>query len=309
MPLTQTPVMDHPPTLNDMHEGLTASRAATHGVVSPPVRVGLIAGEGHLPLRVAENAVQQGVQVIPLCLSWGNRDGLKKITGKTPLAIAPGLWEKTFGLLTQHHIQHVVFAGKVNKWILFRDPRLDRRALSALASQLRRNDDALMLRIIDELAQVGMTVLPQTAFLQDCFVPPVVLSQRQPDPQDWEDIRAGFELAKTLGQVDVGQTVVMRQGMALALEAIEGTDACLLRAGKLANRRGGVVVKVAKPNQDERFDVPSVGLRTLKTMRRAGLHCLATEANATFYLEQADMVTYANRYGLSLVSVDAAQLS
>ena len=186
---------------------------------------------------------------------------------------------------------------------------MDRRALSALTSQLRRNDDAMMLRIIDELSQAGITVLPQTAFLQSCFVPSGVLSQRQPDPQDWQDIATGFTLAKTLGQVDVGQTAVVRQGMALALEAIEGTDACLKRAGKLSNRRGGVVVKVAKPDQDERFDVPAVGLRTLKTMRKVGLHCLATEANATFYLEQTEMIQYANEHDLTLVSVDPTQFN
>jgi UDP-2,3-diacylglucosamine hydrolase len=148
----------------------------------------------------------------------------------------------------------------------------------------------------------GMHILPQADFLRDLFLPDCLLSRRAPSEQELRDVRYGFEIAKEMGRLDIGQTIVAHSGMILAVEAIEGTDECLKRAGQVSGKKGGVVVKVAKPNQDQRFDIPTVGLRTLHSMHRAGLHMLVTEADQTLYLEPEAMTAYANRHDMIILS-------
>jgi DUF1009 family protein len=139
--------------------------------------------------------------------------------------------------------------------------------------------------------------------LQDLLLPEGLLSQLAPDSRQWEDVRYGFQMAREMGRLDIGQTIAVKDGMVLAVEAIEGTDECLKRAGRLACRKGGVVVKVAKPEQDLRFDVPTVGLRTLRTMRSAGLKVLAFEADRTLVVDAEAMRQFADRYKMVLLGV------
>lgn len=266
------------------------------------MRLGLIAGEGSLPLHVAQNACKRGITVVPFMI--GRETGpLRELCGQTGHRISPGLLRHTIDLLVAEGITHLVFAGKVNKWILLRNPRLDDLAAEAIKTLVRLNDDAVMLWLVDLLEQRGMRVLPQSDFLESLFVPEQILTTRTPSEDEWRDAHYGFEIAREMGRLDIGQSIVAHAGMILAVEAIEGTDECLRRAGKLSGKRGGVVVKVAKPEQDQRFDIPTVGLRTLKTMQRAGLHMLATEANRTLYLDAPDMIAYANRHKMILVSM------
>ena len=269
----------------------------------PPIqRLGLIAGEGSLPLHVARNARSRGITVVPFLL--GRETGpLRELCDHTGHRIAPGLMRQSMDLLVQEQITHLVFAGKVNKWILLRNPRLDDLAADALKTLVRLNDDAVMLWIVDQLEQRGIQVVPQSDFLENLFLPENVMTARAPSEDDWRDARYGFEIAREIGRLDIGQSIVAHAGMILAVEAIEGTDECLRRAGKLAAKKGGVVVKVAKPSQDQRFDIPTVGLRTLKTMHRVGLHMLATEANHTLYLEAPEMIAYADRHNMIMVSM------
>lgn len=270
-------------------------------------RIGLIAGEGLLPVQVAENATRQGIEVVPFVVGGSlvnsNHSTLKTICKQTPQKIVPGLVNQALDMLKAAKIQHLVFAGKVNKWILLRDPRIDTRALEAMKAASRLGDDDVMRRISDELALEGITVLNQTRFLDNLFLPEGTITQNHPDDRQWKDIAYGFEMAKEMGRLDIGQTVVVNHGMMIAVEAIEGTDECLKRGGKLAGKKGGVVVKVAKPDQDQRFDVPTVGLRTLKTMKQSGLTVLATEAGQTLFLEPEEMATYANHHGMVITCV------
>jgi DUF1009 family protein len=271
-------------------------------------RIGLIAGEGKLPVHVARNAAEQGIDVVAFTIGWDNRHDLKQLCRGRIHSIVPGLLNRTLTLLKQESIQHLVFAGKVNKWILFRNPSLDERALRLLKAHKRKNDDKFMQVIIEELAKEGISVLSQSAYLKNLFLPAGILTDAPSlSEEDQEDIRYGFEIAKGMGGLDIGQTIVIRQGMILAVEAIEGTDECLRRAGKWARKKGGVVVKVAKPEQDHRFDVPTVGLRTPRVMKKCGLHLLATEANRTLFLEPEEMVRFANRHGITITSVEKSQ--
>lgn len=266
-----------------------------------PGKLGLIAGEGHLPVFVAQTAHELGFQVHAFTMARNNRRALAAYCHRvTP--IRPGLVRRNMDLWQAAGIQQLVFAGKVNKWILFTNPQLDSVGLDWIRQATAKNDDSVMRFIIAGLEQEGFQVLPQTRFLQPLFEPEGVLSVRHPTRRDWEDIACGYRLAKEMGRLDVGQTVVVNDTMVLAVEAIEGTDECLKRAGKLARRKGGVVVKVEKPEQDQRFDVPTVGLRTLRTMKVAGLRVLAAEAGSTLFLDREAMVKYANHNDLCLVS-------
>lgn len=273
-----------------------------------PSRLALIAGDGQLPCYVAENAIAMGIEVFPFALGRKNADELRKLTGKKPVAISPCLLRKNLALLREANVQAVVFAGKVNKWILLADPRVDDLALSVLGKMMRKGDDDLMLWLVNSLRELGIEVLPQTLFLEQLFLAPGCLTRRQPDERARQDIAYGYQLAKEMGRLDVGQTVVVRDGMLIAVEAIEGTDQCLKRTKSFIKGQGGVVVKVAKPNQDQRFDVPTVGLKTLKRMKSVGLTVLAAEANETLFLEPEEMAAFADRHGMVIQSVSSDML-
>jgi UDP-2,3-diacylglucosamine hydrolase len=270
----------------------------------------LIAGEGHLPCHVAADAVAKGIAVTAFCLQNGNRAELERITGQKTYAIKPGLLQYNIDLAARLGLANIVFAGKVNKWLLLKNPQLDKLALTSLRKLWPRNDDNIMLALIQLLSDLGLTIWPQAMFLGRLMIGPNQLGPHAPTAAHWDDVAFGFNLARHMGALDVGQTVVVQNGMALAIEAIEGTDQCLLRAGKQTKKRAGaVVVKVAKPNQDPRFDIPTVGVRTLKTMHKAGLSVLATQAHQTLYLDADAMAQYAAQHGLVIVSTTDGQPS
>lgn len=272
-------------------------------------RLGLIAGEGQLPVFVAENAKKQGIDVVPFSIAKNNRKELKTLcNGNLHCFDAPGMLEKNLATIQSEEISHIVFAGKVNKWILLRNPKLDKVAVEALAEAAKLNDDTVMLWLVDNLKMRGLEVLPQTDFLENLFLAPCLLTNTHPDLAQLKNIEYGLEMAKEMGRLDIGQTIVVKDRMVIAVEAIEGTDECIKRSKQLIKGKGGAVVKVAKPDQDNRFDVPTVGLRTLKSMRKAGLNCLATEANETLFLEPEAMSEYANKHGMIILSTSPDHL-
>lgn len=293
-----------------VHSGIHASHMETLTKIelSKVTRIGLVAGEGLLPQHVARNARIQGIDVVPFLVGKDNPK-LRELCRHKGHRIVPGLVRRTLDLLLQEKISHLVFAGKVDKWVLLKDPRIDDIAVEAIRQYSRLNDDAVMLWIIEQLEQRGIKILPQADFLREFFLGEKVLTDRSPTDPELRDARYGFEIAKEMGRLDIGQTIVAHSGMILAVEAIEGTDECLRRAGQVSGRKGGVVVKVAKPDQDQRFDIPTVGLRTLKTMRRAGLHMLVTEARQTLYLEPEEMIQFANRHKMTVLSTQDPAIS
>lgn len=266
--------------------------------------LGLLAGEGELPVRVAQNAIEKGYRVVVLTMDRPNLSHYRKIIPADCIHfVRPGLAEQNIGLMHRHRMKEVVFVGKFNKWMLLQFPVLDNRAKQLWRNQRAFNDDSIMLTLIRELAKEGITVLPQTDFMQDLFIPPGVYTHRQPTEVENRDIQFGLNLAKEMGRLDVGQTVVVSNGMILAVEAIEGTDRAIQRAGKWAGKHGGVVVKVEKPGQDTRFDVPTVGPRTLKRIKEAQLNVLAVEAGKTLVLEREKMIDLANRWQITFTAV------
>jgi hypothetical protein len=281
--------------------------------------LGIIAGRGELPLLVAQQALQLGWRPVALSLDVHNRRALARACEGRMQPIVPGLIERTRQVLLSRQIQHVVFAGKVDKWTLLRDPRLDQSARDALRRVRPLNDDALMCEIICMLAEnAGVTTLPQRAFLTHALVPEGHWAGPPLSSSQWDDAHYGMQIAKAIGGLDLGQTVVVHAGMVLAVETIEGTDRCIQRGGTWAQgtwgarlwrrlrgmpTRRGMVVKVAKPGQDTRFDIPTVGVATVDALRRHGLTALVVEAGETFWVEAHAVRCAAEKAGISLVAM------
>jgi DUF1009 family protein len=165
-----------------------------------------------------------------------------------------------------------------------------------------RKDDTIMMAFVQALARAGFTAFDQTALIRKLMPHRGTLTGREPDEREKKDMEFGFRLAKEIGRMDVGQTVVVKDSAVMALEAIEGTDACIRRGGELA-RGGAVVAKVAKPEQDNRFDVPTVGKATLETMVEVGATALAIEADKTLLVEREAVVKLAEEHGIAIVAM------
>jgi UDP-2,3-diacylglucosamine hydrolase len=274
-----------------------------------PKCLGLIAGEGSLPRHVVNEARAQGFEVVVFSLAqWFTHDELKQGPW---YSFHVGQMHRMFQQMRDADVGSVTFAGKVNKWLLFTGVRMDNLTFQMLRLMPRKNDDAMMRFGIGTLEALGLTIIPQVAFMQGLFKPEGILVDAFPLTEThWKDACFGFDLARASGGLDIGQTVVVNDTMAISIEAIEGTDACLQRAGKLLRGRGGCVAKVAKPEQDTRFDVPAVGLRTLKRMHKAGLRVLVTEAERTLFLDDWPIMhRFAMERGISVLSCTEAGLS
>ena len=262
---------------------------------------GLIAGDGILPVRMAQHAKENGFDVVCISLSKDNLSDLKKYCSKV-YSCHPGEINRIEGILKSEELKQATFLGKVSKSVLLKPYKFDARAFELLKTVKRLNDDEVMLLIVREFEKIGINVLDQTIFIKNLMIPAGVLGKHKPTKEQMEDVNYGFWLAKEMGQIDIGQSVVIKGKMAMAVEAIEGTDACIRRGAKLA-RKGACVVKVAKPKQDKRFDIPAVGLRTLRTMRKYGAKLLAVEANETIIVEQEKVVEYADKHNIVIMAV------
>jgi len=262
---------------------------------------GLIAGDGELPILLAQSAKNSGFEVVAISLTPKNRLQLQKYCSKV-YSFGPGQVQKILDTLKAEQIKQLTFIGKVSKEMLFRNPKLDKRSISLLKSMKRVNDDAIMLKIIEELNKEGIEVLDQTIFIKNLFLPKGVIGSIQPTEEQLIDIDYGFSLAKEMGRLDIGQSVIVQDKMVLAVEAIEGTDKAIKRGCQLGSGRA-VVVKVSKPSQDQRFDIPTVGLQTVKIMKKYGAKVLAIEANETLIVDKEEMVKFADKNKIVIVAV------
>ncbi len=262
----------------------------------------LVAGDGNLPVSMAKSAAQNGFEVVCVSLSSDNVKELKKYCSKV-VSYGPGQVDSIKKFLQDEKIKQLTFLGKVSKTMLVKRPKLERRAIEMLKEMKKLNDDAVMLRIIQEMESIGVTILDQTIFIKNLMVQKGVLTKLAPNEAQNIDIEYGFKIAKQMGGLDIGQSVVMKDRMIMAIEAIEGTDRCIKRGGKLARGKNAVVVKVSKPEQDKRFDIPAVGLRTIKTMKKYGANVLALESGETIIVNAKEMIEFANKNKMVIVAV------
>lgn len=265
-------------------------------------RIGLLAGSGWLPIHAARGILAAGFQLVVVGLA---EEVDPELAAEFPtLARIPvGNIRQMSGHFRAHGVGRLILAGKVHKPPLFAGARVDEDFLLLLSSLPRKNDDAILGAVVDYFTQDGLEVLPQTKFLQDLLVPVGVLSRRVPDAREKADIAFGFEMAKQIGRLDFGQSVVVKSQAVLAVEAVEGTDETIRRGGRLGHGRA-VLVKVSKPQQDLRFDVPTVGPGTIASMMEAGVSVLALEAEKTFFLDRPACLAEADASGLSVVAID-----
>jgi DUF1009 family protein len=262
-------------------------------------RVGLIAGNGHFPLLVARSARSQGIEVIAVAHDGETLSELADFVSAITW-VKVGELERIIRTFQHSGVTQAVMAGGIQKAALLERFAPDDRALGFLARLTHLGDDELLRGVAAELEAEGIEIVPSTIFLATLLAPAGTLTQQEPTQTQWRDIRHGIEVARAIGRWDIGQSVVIKSGIVLAVEAIEGTDATIQRGG----RTGAVVVKVSKPQQDLRFDVPAVGPETVRICRTAGIAALAVEAGKTLLLEKDDLLREADAAGLSVVGVE-----
>ena len=262
-------------------------------------RVGLIAGNGRFPVIFARTARAAGVEVVAVAHEGETLPELNDAVAAVTW-VKVGELERIIRAFHDAGIDRAVMAGGIRKAPLLEHFNPDARALQFLARLGTLGDDVLLRGVAQELEREGITIVASTLFLGTLLAPTGALTQRPPTDAQWTDIRHGIAVAKSIGGWDIGQSVVVKSGIVLAVEAIEGTDATIERGG----RPGAVVVKVSKPQQDLRFDVPAVGPETVRVCMQAGVAVLALEAGKTLLLDKADLIQEAERGDLCIVGVD-----
>ena len=263
--------------------------------------IGLIAGGGRFPLLFAESARRAGHRVVAAAHVNQTDPALEKLVdGITWVKL--GQFGKVVEALKAGGCHQVVMLGSIAKARFFRDAWLDGLGVQVLARLATKTDDSVLRAIAAGLEERGLPVIDPAAYLQDRLAREGVMGKREPTEEQWADARYGLELARAIGRLDLGQTVVVKDRMAVAVEALEGTDACIRRGGELA-KEGAVVVKAVKPQQDRRFDLPAVGPDTIDSMKAAGCAVLAVEAGGTLVMDREEMVRRADKAKIALVGI------
>jgi DUF1009 family protein len=277
-----------------------------------PRPIGLLAGRGRFPIVFAEKARSVGIPVV--CV------GIRSEASPELIGLVQefhwcrlAAFGRAIRCFKNAGVERLVMAGKITKQVLYSPWRWlqlfpDWRTVRFYFSRRRADnrDDSILLGVIDEFARDGLIFESALNLCPELLVQAGTLTRRPPTAREERDITFGWQLAKQMGRLDVGQSVAVHERAVLAVEAIEGTDQAILRAGSFCRSGGFVVVKVAKPQQDPRFDVPTIGTSTIETMRQAGGKVLAIEANETILLDHCATVALADRYGITIVALPAA---
>lgn len=265
-------------------------------------KLGILAGTGKLPVECARAAQQLGYEVYSIGLLPDSDPQIAQFS-KEHQFISVAQLDAIMNYLQSRQIQKITMIGKVTKELLFNGAvQPDARMLQLIMSLPDRKDDTIMIAFVRELAKAGMQAFDQTALIRKLMPHRGTITQREPTDSERKDMEFGFRIAKELGRLDIGQTVVIKNRAVMALEAIEGTDACIERGSTLA-RGGAVVVKVSKPQQDNRFDVPTVGYQTVAQMAKFGATVLAIEAGKTLLVDRKQMVSFADANSIAIVAM------
>lgn len=264
--------------------------------------LGLIAGNGRFPFLAAAGARRAGRRVVALALKEETAPELEREVDEMHW-ISLGQLGRGISILRKAGAREAVMAGQVQHRQIFSDVVPDLKLVGVLARLAFRNTDSLIGAVADAFEREGITLLPSVAFLAEELALAGPMTKRRPDADERKDIAYGERVARTLAGLDLGQTAVVKGRAAVALEAMEGTDETIRRAGRIAGP-GATVVKVSKPKQDMRFDVPVVGEGTLVAMREAGARVLAVDAGRTLLIDRAQFVVQADADGLAVIGLD-----
>ncbi len=260
-------------------------------------KIGLIAGYGEFPLLYIKELKLQNFYVCVCAIAEEAGESLKDYADSITY-ISVGELGKLIKFFKSENVNEIIMAGKVKKTLMFKKIKPDLKAITLFLSLKDKKDDTILNAICKYLEKEGLVIVPQTKYLHSIFPEQGKLSARKPSSKELADINFGYNAAKLIAGADIGQTVVVKDSSVMALEAIEGTDETILRGGKLACGNA-VVVKVNKPEQDLRFDIPAVGSGTLDAMNDSGCVCLAFEKN-TIIINKREFIDKANDYGIAV---------
>jgi DUF1009 family protein len=274
-------------------------------------RIGLIAGNGSFPLLVLDAARAQGFDVIVAAIKEEATPEIEKHGAAAVHWLSLGELSRLIETFQREGVHRAVMAGQVKHKQIFSSIRPDWKLAKLLLSLGTRNTDSLLGAVAKTLAEEGITLENSTSFLEPLLAKSGVLTQRAPTPQEKKDIEYGRAVARHLAQYDIGQTVVVAESACVAVEAMEGTDGAIGRAGEIMRSLAGeastlgrelTVVKIAKPNQDMRFDVPVIGVKTIEVMRQVGATCLALDAGKCLLLDGNAIIVAADSVGITIVA-------
>ncbi len=263
------------------------------------MKLGLIAGNGQFPFLVIEGARKKGVSLAVVAIKEETDIRINDVADSVQWT-GIGQLGKMISYFKHEGVEQAMMAGQVKHVQLFSGAMPDIRMMKMLWNMPRRNTDALIGGVAEELRKEGIELIDSTHLITDQLAPTGVLSKRKPDETELENIEYGLQIAEQIARLDLGQTIVLRAKACVAIEAMEGTDATIRRAGELANGKL-TVVKVAKPDQDMRFDVPVVGLPTVETMIEAGATCLSVTAGKTLIFDREAMLDRANEANIAVL--------
>lgn len=271
-------------------------------------KIGIIAGEGKMPLYIAQKAVQKGYEAVVVGIKGNAREeDFKNIAGAFRL-LRLGQLGAGLEFFKSHGVKKILMAGRVQHTSIFANLMPDLRGAKFLASLKNMGTQYVLSRVIEEFKKEGIEFTNSALFLEDFMPGKGVLSRRIPTEQEMQTAAFGFKIAKAISALDIGLTCVVSQNATIAVEGMEGTDKCILRAGELYKKSADkdvavAVVKVARPQQDERFDLPVIGKGTIESLKKAGFKLLAFEAQKTLVLDLEDVTRLADKYGIAVVAI------
>jgi UDP-2,3-diacylglucosamine hydrolase len=265
-----------------------------------PEILGIIAGNGVYPRLMADAARKAGVKIIVAAAFKGETDPALAQHVDVLEWLRVGQLSRLLKFFRDQKIHHAVMAGQIAPKNLF-DLHPDWKALLVLAKLKQRNAESIFAAIADELARIDVDLLPATTFLEDQLAPAGLIAGPKLSRREEDDVDLGWNIAKEIARLDIGQTAIVKNGTVLALEAFEGTNDAIKRGGTLA-RQGAVMVKVAKPNQDMRFDVPVIGVDTMRVASEVRLRVIAVESGRTLLLEKETLIETATRSKISVLA-------
>ena len=264
-------------------------------------KIGIIAGGGQFPLLFAKAALNQGLKVYAAAHKGETEEILAKHVERLQWVIL-GQLGKIIDFFKREGVKKAVFIGSITKINIFRDVRPDLKGLGLWNKINIKQDDAILRAVADRLEKDGIEIVASTGYVPELLFPKGILSRKKPTKDQMADIVFDWEIARSLGNLDIGQCVVVRNKTVLAVEAIEGTDAAILRGGTLGKEKA-VVVKRRKPNQDLRFDLPAIGLKTIDSMKEVRAAVLAVEAEYALFFDREAVIKAANSSGIVIIGI------
>jgi DUF1009 family protein len=264
-----------------------------------PQKIGLIAGNGRFPFLVAAEIKKNGEQVICVGLKEEADEGLSAVCDKY-FEVSIGKFQKIIDSLKDEGVNTAVMAGQVKHVKIYSGILPDMRAVKILASLVNKKTDTILKTVANEFEKDGIKLMPSHAYLTSLLAPKGLIAGKKLSSQENKDVEFGFKIAKGIAGFDIGQTVVVKDRSVLAVESVEGTDECIKRAFSLGGENA-VVVKVAKPDQDFRFDVPVIGTRTVDVLKANKIRVMAVEAGVTLILDKEEVVQKAKDNNVAII--------